>query len=116
MFEVNYYRLENGTAPVEQFIDSLNPKMQAKAMYSLALLEEFGNQLREPFSKPIGDGIFELRIKFSSDITRIFYYFVGDNRIILTNGFVKKTPKTPKEEIELARKYKKDYERRNPHE
>ena len=85
-------------------------------MYSLALLEEFGNQLREPFSKPIGDGIFELRIKFSSDITRIFYFFVVDNRIILTNGFVKKTPKTPKEEIELARKYKKDYERRNPHE
>ena len=116
MFEVNYYRLENGTAPVEQFIDSLNPKMQAKAMYSLALLEEFGNQLREPFSKPIGDGIFELRIKFSSDITRIFYFFVVDNRIILTNGFVKKTPKTPKAEIELARKYKKDYERRNPHE
>ena len=116
MIEVNYYRLENGTAPVEQFIDSLNPKMQAKAMYSLALLEEFGNQLREPFSKPIGDGIFELRIKFSSDITRIFYFFVVDNRIILTNGFVKKTPKTPKEEIELARKYKKDYERRNPHE
>lgn len=116
MFEVNYYRLENGAAPVEQFIDGLNPKMQAKAMYSLALLEEFGNQLREPFSKPIGDGIFELRIKFSSDITRIFYFFVVDNKIILTNGFVKKTPKTPKVEIELAKKYKKDYERRNPHE
>lgn len=74
MFEVNYYRLENGAAPVEQFIDGLNLKMQAKAMHSLALLEEFGNQLREPFSKPIGDGIFELRIKFSSDITRIFYF------------------------------------------
>ena len=67
MFEINYYRLENGTVPVEQFIDGLNLKMQAKAMYSLALLEEFGNQLRELFSKPIGDGIFELRIKFSSD-------------------------------------------------
>lgn len=116
MFEVNYYRLENGAAPVEQFIDGLNSKMQAKAMYSLALLEEFGNQLREPFSKPIGDGIFELRIKFSSDITRIFYFFVVDNKIILTNGFIKKTPKTTKAEIELAKKYKKDYERRNPHE
>ncbi len=90
MFEVNYYRLENGAAPWKQFIDGLNPKMQAKAMYSLALLEEFGNQLREPFSKPIGDGIFELRIKFSSDITRIFYFFVVDNKIILTNGFIKR--------------------------
>ena len=112
MFEVNYYRLENGAAPVEQFIDGLNPKMQAKAMYRLALLEEFGNQLREPFSKPIGDGIYELRIKFSSDITRIFYFFVVDNKIILTNGFVKKTQKTPTEEIKLAQKYRADFKER----
>ena len=116
MFKVDYYRLENGKAPVEEFIDGLNVKMQAKAMYIIALLEEFGNKLREPFSKPIDDGIFELRIKFSSDITRIFYFFVVDNTIILTNGFVKKTPKTPKAEIELAKKYKKDYERRMLHE
>lgn len=60
----------------------------------------------------MGDGLFELRIKFSSDITRIFYFFVVDNKIILTNGFVKKAAKTPKGELELARKYKKDYERR----
>ena len=116
MFKVDYYRLENGKAPVEEFIDGLNVKMQAKAMHSIALLEEFGNKLREPFSKPIDDGIFELRLKFSSDITRIFYFFVVDNTIILTNGFVKKTPKTPKAEIELAKKYKKDYERRMLHE
>ena len=39
MFKVDYYRLENGKAPVEEFIDGLNVKMQAKAMYSIALLE-----------------------------------------------------------------------------
>ena len=71
-----------------------------------------GVALREPHSKAMGDGLFELRIKFSSDISRIFYFFVVDNRIVLTNGFVKKTMKTPKAEIELARKYKADYERR----
>ncbi len=53
-----------------------------------------------------------MRIKFSSDISRIFYFFIVDNKIILTNGFVKKAMKTPKAEIELARKYKQDYERR----
>ena len=113
MFEVNYYTLPDGRKPVEEFIDSLPLKMQAKAFYSISVLEEFGNALREPHSKPIGDGLFELRIKFASDITRIFYFFVVDNKIILTNGFVKKTMKTPKTEIELAKKYKADYERRS---
>ncbi|MBR6677712.1 MAG: type II toxin-antitoxin system RelE/ParE family toxin [Oscillospiraceae bacterium] len=112
MFEVNYYTLPDGRKPVEEFIDSLPLKMQTKAFYSISVLEEFGSSLREPHSKPIGDGLFELRIKFASDITRIFYFFVVDNKIILTNGFIKKTMKTPKAEIELAKKYKADYERR----
>lgn len=113
MFDVDFYRLSNGRAPVEEFLDSLSIKMRNKALNSLILLEEFGNTLREPHSKPIGDGLFELRIQFASDITRIFYFFYVGNKIILTNGFVKKTQKTPSAEIELARKYKKDYETRN---
>lgn len=116
MFDVEFYRLQNGTAPVETFLDSLNPKMRNKAVRSLELLEEFGNTLREPNSKAVGDGLFELRIKFSSDISRIFYFFYVENKIVLTNGFVKKTPKTPSAELELARKYKADYERRHSHE
>ncbi|MDY3060576.1 MAG: type II toxin-antitoxin system RelE/ParE family toxin [Fusobacterium sp.] len=57
--------------------------------------------------------MFELRIKFSSDITRIFYFFYVEDRAILTNGFIKKTQKTPTSEIEKALKYKADFERRN---
>ncbi len=112
MFDIEYYRLTNGKAPVAEFIDSLSPKMQAKAVWSIDLLAEYGNQLREPFSKQVDDGLFELRIKFASDITRIFYFFVVENKIVLTNGFIKKTTKTPRAEIELARKYRADYERR----
>lgn len=97
---------------MEDFIRGLDKRMQAKALATIDILSEFGNRLREPYSKPIGDGLFELRIKFSSDISRIFYFFIVDNKIILTNGFVKKATKTPKAEIELARKYKQDYERR----
>ena len=87
--------------------------MRAQALYALSILEEYGNRLREPYSKSVGNGLFELRIQFASDITRIFYFFVVDNKIILTNGFVKKTMKTPKAELELARKYQADYERRH---
>lgn len=116
MYEIEFYKTENGSVPVEDFIRSLEHKMQAKALMAIEILSEFGNQLREPYSKPIGDGIFELRIKFSSDISRIFYFFLVNNKIILTSGFIKKTQKTPKEEIELAKKYKNDYERRVSHE
>lgn len=112
MFEIEFYRLPNGEQPVRTFLDSLDRKMRAKSLYGLSILEEYGNRLREPYSKPMGDGLFELRVKFASDITRIFYFFVMDNKIILTNGFVKKTTKTPKAQLELARRYKADYERR----
>lgn len=116
MFDVEFYRLPNGRKPVSDFLDSLDTKMRAKALHGLSLLEEFGNQLREPYSKQVGDGLFELRIKFSSDISRLFYFFVVNNKIVVTNGFVKKSMKTPRSELELARKYKADYERRHSHE
>lgn len=112
MFDIEFYRLPSGEAPVQAFLDSLDARMRAKAIYSLSILEEYGNQLREPYSKPVGDGLFELRVKFASDISRIFYFFVIGNKIVLTNGFIKKTTKTPKAELALAQKYKADYERR----
>jgi len=113
MFDVEYYKLPNGDIPVKLFLDSLDVKMRVKALGSIDILAEFGNNLREPYSKAMGKGLFELRIKFASDITRIFYFFIKDNKIILTNGFVKKTHKTPHNEITLAMKYKADYEERN---
>ena len=112
MFDVQYYTLLNGEKPVEKFLDNLDLKMRVKALGSIDILAEFGNTLREPYSKAIGKGLFELRIKFARDITRIFYFFVVDNTVILTNGFVKKTRKTPPNEIALAMKYKADYEGR----
>ena len=87
--------------------------MAAKAYREIILLRDLGNQLREPYSKYLQLGIFELRIKFSSDISRIFYFFYLKNEIILINGFMKKTRKTPKKELELAIKYKKEYLERN---
>ena len=72
--------------------------------------------MRSPYSEPISEGIFELRTKQGTDITRVLYFFFVDDLAILTNGFTKKTKKTTKNEVELAKKYKKDYERRFMHE
>ena len=113
MFEIEFYQLPNGTKPAEEFLDSLDTKMRTKALHSLSILEEFGNQLREPYSKQLEDGLFELRIKFASDISRLFYFFVVNHTIVITNGFVKKTQKTPPSEIALAKKYRKDFLERN---
>ena len=111
-FEVEYFEKQDGSIPVEEFLLSQDVKMRAKIYRLLLLLEEFGNTLREPYSKSLKDGIFEIRAKQGTDISRVLYFFVVDRKIILTNGFVKKTQKTPSEEIELAKKYRKDYEDR----
>lgn len=111
-FEVVLYERANGECPVEEFITSLDMKMQAKMIGLLELLEEKGNQLREPYSKSIDDGIFELRCKVGNNITRILYFFYYEGKIILTNGFVKKTQKTPTEEIKLAKERRLDFKER----
>lgn len=63
---------------------------------TLDLLEMNGPLLREPYSKPLENRIFELRIKQGSDITRVLYFFIIGKKAVLTNGFVKKSQKTPK--------------------
>ena len=111
-FEVIFYEKENGDCPVEEFLNSLDVKMRAKMVGLLELLEEKGNQLREPYSKLIDDGIFEIRCKVGNNITRLLYFFYYKGKIILTNGFVKKTQKTPLEEIKVAKARRADYKRR----
>ena len=86
--------------------------MRAKLFRLLELLELKGNDLREPYSKSLSDGIFEIRAIQGNNITRVLYFFVVGKKVILTNGFVKKTQKTPESEIELAKKYRTDYETR----
>ena len=109
LFEVEYYEKSDGTYPAEEFILEQDFKMQAKLFMALEFLEERGPMLREPFSKPLGEGIFEIRAKQGSDISRVLYFFVVGKKVILTNGFVKKTQKTPSREIEKAKKYRAEY-------
>lgn len=111
-FEVVYYAKENGERPAEEFILSLDDKMAAKVNRRLDLLAEYGNMVREPFSKYLRDEIFELRVSVATNETRVLYFFTIGKKIVLTNGFVKKTQKTqktPDSEIELAVKYRADY-------
>lgn len=103
-FEVILYRKNDGESPVEEFIDRLEPKMQAKVLRTMELLRKNGLDLREPYTKALGRGIFELRAKHGTDISRVLYFFMEGQKIIFTNGFIKKSNKTSKQEMELARR------------
>ena len=109
VFTVEFYETTSGECPVKEFIQSQDVKMRAKIYRTLELLEESGNALRMPYSEYLGDGIFQLRAQVGNNITRVLYFFVVDGKIIMTNGFIKKTKDTPPSEIELAKKYRADY-------
>ena len=111
-FSVDFYREADGSKPLGAFIRSLDVKMKAKVVASLSLLEEYGNMAREPLSKHLEDGIFELRIIENNNIIRILYFFDCERIIIATNGFIKKTNKTPRNEINIAKQRRLDYYRR----
>lgn len=108
-FEIVFYDKPDGTEPAKDFIMSLDNKMQAKVLRTIKMLADNGIYLRKPYSGHLVDGIFELRAKVGSDISRVLYFFVIGKKIVLTNGFIKKTQKTPVEEIETAKKYRNEY-------
>ena len=105
-FEVEFYTKDNGEKPAKDFILGLDVKMRAKVLGIIHVLEEKGNQLREPYSKHLEAEIFEIRGKVGTDITRVLYFFCYGKKIIMT---IKKTQEMPKQEIRLAKYYRKDY-------
>jgi len=111
---VIFYKTEQGEKPAGQFIKSVeDKKLRAKIIRSVKLLEQFGRDLGMPDSKHLINGIYELRTIQGNNIARCLYFFTVGDMAVITNGAVKKTQKTPPEIIELAEKYRADYERRH---
>ena len=104
-----YYSSDSGKEPVKKFIDSLASRTQQKFFAIIGMVENLGKNLPEPHAKQLGNGIFELRFKGQEGHIRILHFFYDDNKIIFTNGFIKKSNKTPKKEIELAVKRREIY-------
>ena len=110
MRTVEFYRFLNGNSPVEEFLDSLTGKQAQKVLWVLQLVEELDVVPRQYFKKLIdNEGIWEIRIQFGNDIFRLLGFFDDGNLLILTNGFAKKTQKTPPQEITLAIRRKNEY-------
>ena len=104
-----FYVSDSGRIPVKQFIDSLTPRTQQRFFAVVGMLENLGKDLNEPHAKLLGNEIYELRFSGQEGHIRVLHFFYDDKKIVFTNGFIKKTNKLPKKEIELAEQRRKTY-------
>lgn len=100
---IEYYEVHRGKEPVEEFINSLPVDKQANVFRVFDLVKEFGVQLGEPYLKYIESNIWEMR----PGTERILYFTFTGKKFVLLNGFTKKTRKTLKKEITIAKKAKR---------
>ncbi len=109
-FEIEFYKQGNKN-PISDFILSLDEKLQLNIFALLKKLEVDPFTLGSMSQKIKGvKNLFELRIKGKYIIVRLFYCYRKKRIIIILHGFVKKSRKTPKKELDIAIKRKKEVE------
>ena len=111
--KIIFYETLSGSCPVDEFLESLPIRHHAKAIRNLQLLEEFGQDLGGGYISKVRGKLWELRIRFAKDISRIFYFIPMGNTFVILHGFIKKTQKTPISEIDISLKRIRDYLERN---
>ena len=110
MKQINFYRNKKGRCYVEEFLDSLNGKQAQKVVWVLRLIEELDTVPSQYLRKLVNtDDIWEVRVLFSGNIFRLLGFFEESSTLILTNGFIKKSQKTPADEIKVAEQRKQDF-------
>ena len=110
MIEIQFYRTAAGACPVEEFLHSLNAKQAQKVLWVLRAVQELPQVPKQYFKKLEGtDDLWEVQAEFGGDAFRSLGFWDAGRLIILTNGFAKKTKKTPEREIALAEQRKRDY-------
>ena len=113
-FEIEFYTDQNGKCDISDFIDELDSKAETnkdarvqlrQVLFCIDMLSRNGNNLSTNIAKHINDGIWELR----PGKNRVLYFSQKNDKYVLLHHFVKKTQKTPKKEIEKAKKEMLDY-------
>lgn len=108
--EIVFYRTSSGRCPVIEFLDSLESKQAQKVIWVLKLIEELDVVPAQYFKKLSGsDEIWEVRIQAGRNIFRILGFLDGNELIILSHIFQKKTQTIPLKEIHVAENRKRDY-------
>jgi phage-related protein len=106
---LEFYVDGRGRSPVEDFLDSLDQKTRARFLWSMEQLRIRNVRAREPLTRHLEGNLWELREESATNIYRVIYFFFTGRRIVLLHGFQKKTQRTPRGEIEMARRRQADF-------
>ena len=106
--EVIFYREEDGTVPLVDWLDDLPAKAQDKCLARLVRLGELGHELRRPEADFLRDGIYELRVSLRGLQYRMLYFFHGNIAAVVSHGLVKEQ-KVPPKDIDRAVERKKQF-------
>jgi len=87
---------------IEDAVMQMPPKIQARVLRLLELMQTYGANLGAPHTAPMGDGLFEIRAKAQEGIGRALFCYMQGERIYILHAFIKKAQKTPKKELDLA--------------
>lgn len=93
---------------VEKQILSLPRTLSVRYLRLTELMVDYGSDLGMPYTKSLGDGLFELRLKGQEGIARVCYCTLVGQRIVMLHSFIKKTDKIPHRELDIARKRKRE--------
>lgn len=102
-YSIHYY-----SASVQNMILNLPATLQARYIGLTDRMQAVGANLGEPHTKAMGDGLFELRLMGAEGIARVMYCTLSGRRIVMLHGFVKKTQKTPRAELDTAMRRMKE--------
>jgi phage-related protein len=107
-----FFRTEAGGEPVREWLKGLPLPDDRKRIGEDIKTVEFGWPIGMPVCRPLGDGIYEVRTHLAHNrLARALFYIDKKRRMVLLHGFIKKTQKTPDDDLELARSNKKKHQR-----
>jgi phage-related protein len=104
---VIFFKTDTDNEPVREWLKSL-PKEDCKIIGADILTVQFAWPIGKPLVDNLGDGIWEVRSRLDNRIARTLFAVVNQE-IVLLHGFIKKQPKTPQDELKLAKKRKRQY-------
>jgi len=105
---VLFYKIESGNEPVRDWLKSLSKEDKLKIGTDIKTVE-YGFPIGMPICKSLGKGLFEVRTNLDNRIARILFW-ISDGKMVLLHGFIKKSQKTPKQDLDLALKRKNQLE------
>ena len=103
-YSIIYYNLE-----VQENIMNLPKTLQARYIALTERMLEHGSNLGLPHTDAFGGGLYELRLKGSEGIARVFFCTMVEKKIVMLHSYIKKTQKTPEKELVIAKQRMKEF-------